>query len=403
MKKIIRRKIYIFLRFLTKVIYFIKALIFLSINKKKYTENKFYVLHHWAFGWQVVFIFLIYTYSKRKNTKINIINFIYKRNNPHMVDFFFNHNSFINYQINTKYDFFNIVSHEAFILALDLFPKIKKNMITNENIFQYFKYRNRGVDQWSFEEKKLLKYFDFSWFDNLINKNKLSKKNIQKEFLEYSKEIYEKKLKNLIKDKQIASIAFRDQYSNYKSDKMRQNFRVNNYIPAIKWLIDERNYIFVNHNRNFNKYFKNIDGVINLSEVMDNKKDYYYMNLYIYHVNKLFISTLSGSHLFTALFDKKIMLGDVWPISTGVPGGKNILLPVNYSLNNKKVSLNKILIKYPNIFFGSDRVSIKKKIKIFPNSKSQILKMVKQKNLKKVKNLPKNSLVFYRKNWFCII
>ena len=97
------------------------------------------------------------------------------------------------------------------------------------------------------------------------------------------------------------------------------------------------------------------------------------------------------------------MLGDVWPLSTGTPGNKAILLPVNYFLNNKRISLNKILINYPHIFLGSDKISYKKKIQIRPNSKNQILKMVQEKKLRKIKNLPKNSLVFYRKNLFCVV
>ena len=71
--------------------------------------------------------------------------------------------------------------------------------------------------------------------------------------------------------------------------------------------------------------------------------------------------------------------------------------------NNKRITLNKILVNYPHIFLGSDRISYKKKIQIGPNSKNQILQMVQEKKLRKIKNLPKNSLVFYRKNLFCVV
>ena len=94
----------------------------------------------------------------------------------------------------------------------------------------------------------------------------------------------------MFKNKSIGSIAFRDQYSDYKSDSMRQKFKPGNYIPAIKWLIKNKNFIFVNHNKNFNKYFNKIKGVINLSEVTNSKKEFYYMNLFLYHINDLFIS-----------------------------------------------------------------------------------------------------------------
>lgn len=398
-----RRILYNLFKFFLTCIYYIKAIIFISIHKNNYLNKNFYILHHWSFGWQVIFTYLIYIYSKRKKNKIKIINFVYKRNNPYMTNFFFKKKEFFNYQVNTKYNLINKISYDSFLLALNLFPNIKKKLITNEKIFKYLRYKNQGIYQWDFIEEKLIKYFDFSWFDKLLAQNNFKKNIIQKEFKIYSKRILDKRFKNVFKNKSIGSIAFRDQYTDYKSDSIRQKFKPGNYIPAIKWLIKNKNFIFVNHNKNFNKYFNKIKGVINLSEVTNSKKEFYYMNLFLYHINDLFISTLSGSHLFTVLFDKKIMLGDVWPLSTGTPGNKAILLPVNYFLNNKRITLNKILVNYPHIFLGSDRISYKKKIQIGPNSKNQILQMVQEKKLRKIKNLPKNSLVFYRKNLFCVV
>ena len=369
-------------------------------GRKIKIKKNFFILHHPSFGWQIVFAFLI-KILKKTNNDILIINFTSRRNNPALIDFLFDKKNVIEYQSNIKNTLinYNKISYDALNDALKYFPDIKKKIISNEKLYKKLKYQNNEVCIWDFEQNKLIKYFDYKWYDDLIEKHKISHKDLNQKTLNFTKKIFNTYFGKKVLGKKIGSISLRDKVSDYKSDDLRQINNPNNYVSGVKWLIKNKNYIFFNHNPNYDKYFNNIKEVINLS-VVKNKLEFYRLNLYIYSINDLFISTHSGSHFGTALFRKKIILGDVWPLSQGVTGKNNIIMPHNIYYKNKRLSLNNIIKNHKNLFFGNVDKNLGYEVRA--NTKKQIVNLVKEKNKKKISKMPKKSLAYLRNNYYIL-
>ncbi len=401
MIKYFRRFVYILICKSLYICFYLKGILFFLFNGNKIKAKKnFFILHHSAFGWQVIFAFLMKILIK-ENENILIINFTSRRNNPALMDFLFMKKNIIEYQSNIKNTLidYNKISYNALISSLKNFPKIKKKIITIEKLYKILNYENNEVYIWDFQENKLNKYFDYKWLDNLIEKHKINHKDLNQKTLRIAKKIFDIYFGKRALGKNIGSISLRDKVSKYMSDDLRQINNPKNYVHGVKWLIKNKNYIFFNHNPNYDNYFKNIKGVINLS-IVKNKLEFYRLNIYIYSINKLFISTHSGSHLVAALFRRKIILGDVWPLSQGVSGKNNIIMPHNIYYKNKKLFLNEIIKNHKNLFFGN--VDKELGYEVRPNTKKQIIDLVKQTKKRKILNFPKKSLSYLRDNYYII-
>lgn len=401
MIKYLKRLAYILIYRFLYICFYLKGILFFLLNRAKIKEKKnFFILHHPSFGWQIVFAFLMKILIK-KNKSILIINFTSRRNNPALMNFLFEKKNIIEYQSNLKNTLinYNKISYDALLSSLEYFPDIKKKIITNEKLYKILNYKNNDVLIWDFQKKKLIKYFDYKWYDDLIEKHKINHKDLNQKTLNLTKKIFISYFGKKVIGRNIGSISLRDKVSNFRSDDLRQINNPKNYADGVKWLIKNKNFIFFNHNPNYDKYFTKINGVINLS-VVKNKLEFNLLNLYIYSINKLFISTHSGSHFGTALFRKKIILGDVWPLSQGVTGKNNIIMPHNIYYKNKKLTLNEIFKNHINLFFGN--VDKELGYEVRPNTKKQIIDLMKQNKKKKIINIPKKSLAYLRNNYYIV-
>lgn len=73
-------------------------------------------------------------------------------------------------------------------------------------------------------------------------------------------------------------------------------------------------------------------------------------------------------------------------------------MPYNLYYKGKKLSFNEIIKNHIDLFYGKIDRNLGYRFK--PNSKKQILNLLKEKNKKKLANIPKKSLAFLRNNFY---
>ena len=392
--KIKEKVINIIINILT-LFFFIKGLFFFIKKNNVKTKNIFLMCQH-SFAWQIIDLYALSNY-KIKHKDITIIQVLFERNNSEAHNFFFkdiNHKFF--YKSNNLIK--NKAARQSLFWISKIITKFKFFNIKNiekEELYGYFKTKKKHflkLESYNLQEKRVINYVNALWLDDLVKKKyfDLKKKNFK--IFNFCNKLLKSRL-HLNRKSKLGSVIFRNVFSNQQDDVLRGIFKPENYIEGLKWLIKYKNYIFINHNKNYDHIFKSIKGIINLSEITNNQKEFELLNLYICCISNLFVAQHSGSHIMPFIFKRKMILCDAWPYNLGLPKKSDIALFTNIKYKNKFLSpLDLTKKKHYHAFLGK----VDDEYILVPNSKSQILSTLKEKNLKNF-SFPKKTLAGHRK------
>ena len=360
---------------------------YLILNRKIFKNKYIFVSNLSSFGHQCIAYYTL-NFLKKKNENVSVIEILCSRNNSNLSYFFNKLDKFFLYSSN--HSRINIYVGKYIYRVLKFLTKNKNNKILNYNDIlkikkkEFLQKKDYFVKFYWYPSNKVTKsYENFYWLDLMLKKNKLDC-NIEPDLFKEIKKKYNFK-------KKIASICFRSVFNIDKYDQLRV-FNPNNYDAGIKWLL-RNNYTIINHNREFNKFFKQYKEVINLSDIIHGNSNFDFLNLLIIAKSNKVITQHSGIHIFPALFGIETIMCDVFPFCSGSTGDKNILLFKNCLYKGNKINIKKIH-KHEKFFYGK----VGKNYNILDNTDQQILAAIKSKNKIKI-NYPKESLIGYRKNW----
>ena len=360
---------------------------YLILNRKIFKNKYIFVSNLSSFGHQCIAYYAL-NFFEKNNENVSVIEILYSRNNSNLSYFFNKIDNF--FLFSSNHSQINIYVEKYIYKILKFLTKNKNNKILNYDDLLKIKKKEFLQKQDYFvkfynktSDKVTRNYENFYWLDLMLNNIKLDC-NIKPNYFKKIKKRYNFK-------KKIASICFRTIYTNDYYDQLR-SFNPNNYDAGIKWLL-RNNYTIINHNREFNKFFKRYKEVLNLSDISHGNLNFDFLNLLIIAKSNKVITQHSGIHIFPALFGIETIMCDVFPFCSGATGDKSILLFKNSLYKGNKINIKKIH-KYDKFFYGK----LGKNYHMLDNTNQQILVAIKSKNKIKI-NYPKDSLIGYRKNW----
>jgi putative glycosyltransferase (TIGR04372 family) len=374
--------------------FFFKGIFFFIKKKNVKTKNVFLMCQH-SFAWQIIDLYALSNY-KINHKDITIIQVLFPRNNSEAHNFFFKN---VNHKFFYKSDSLikNRGASQALIWIIKIITKFKFFHIKNiekEELYSYFKTKKKHfykLKSYNLEKKKVINYVNLLWLDDLVKKKNFDLKETNLKNFDFCNKLIKSRL-HLSSKSKLGSIIFRNNFSNHQDDVLRSMFKPKNYIAGLKWLIRFKKYTFINHNKNYDHIFKSTNGIVNLSEITNNRKEFDLLNLYLCYVSNLFLAQHSGSHIMPFIFKKKMILCDAWPYNLGVPKKKDIVLFTNIKYKNKFLSpLELTQKKHYLAFLGK----VDDDYKLVSNSKNQILSTLKEKNLKNL-SFSKQTLAGHR-------
>ncbi len=251
--------------------------------------------------------------------------------------------------------------------------------------------------------KKLEKRMPTIFLDKILKKSLLSHKlpkDEEKKCIEALKAI------NIdLKNKKIANIVFRKNFSNLSKSKefyydtLRNSFKEENYIKTINWLISKNYVVFIRGASNKATINKKIIDKKNIIfvEDMEYKIEIDKIHLYLMLNSSLNICQHSGITIFFAVIGKAFSVLDAFPFCNSFVENNKKNMKILYPsvlIKNKKMKISQLLnTKY---FWGEGF----EKNKLLANTENEIFNTITDTKLKRTKklNFPMYSEARDRKN-----
>ena len=301
---------------------------------------------------------------------------------------------------------FDELSRLNFKILLIIFNIVKKLFFLNYNLITYESFRkkiiklNKKRETYQYNEvtNNIEIQEDNFWVDRIL------KKKLNHQFNDIIKSRCENFLVKQgvnLKNKNV-NFFFRERqtYLDEKNilgfgyfDILRNKYKKENYIPSIKWFHKKGYNVFIHGAGEFfnKKKFPNIFFVNQFDQKINTKM----LNIYLHYFSYICITQNSGSVTLASALKKKIIVTNMFPFCTGIPGKMKMLFP-KVKINHKIYKINELINS--NYFYG--RGFEKENVKILPNTSSEILEVLKDKKKIKIKKIkfPNDCSLKFRKD-----